>query len=166
MALETELPCARGIEPGHPQSHSARIARFPGPGGVLDVALILAYIDRGSVAVSPDVIREVLRRLVPDREEEIMGHLTQPYFAKGLAEGRSACLARTWDPSRHGSDKQSMDPISSRFSNHPETANTVGSDGASAECSERRCNAATVSTGCRESSPVIVAHFGLSPIGI
>jgi predicted transposase YdaD len=60
---------------------------------VLDVALILAYIDRGSVAVSPDVIREVLRRLVPDREEEIMGHLTQPYFAKGLAEGRAKGLA-------------------------------------------------------------------------
>jgi hypothetical protein len=59
---------------------------------VLDVALILAYIDRGSVAVSPDVIREVLRRLVPDREEEIMGHLTQPYFAKGLAEGRAKGL--------------------------------------------------------------------------
>jgi LysR family nitrogen assimilation transcriptional regulator len=34
---------------------------------VLDVALILAYIDRGSVAVSPDVIREVLCRLVRDR---------------------------------------------------------------------------------------------------
>ena len=39
---------------------------------VLDVALILTYIDRGPVAVSPDVIREVLRRLVPSREEEIM----------------------------------------------------------------------------------------------
>jgi hypothetical protein len=37
--------------------------------------------------VSPEVIREALHRLVPDREEEIMGHLTQPYFAKGLAEG-------------------------------------------------------------------------------
>jgi predicted transposase YdaD len=56
---------------------------------VLDVALILTYIDRGPVAVSPDVIRGVLRRLVPTREEEIMGHLTQPYFAKGLAEGRT-----------------------------------------------------------------------------
>jgi predicted transposase YdaD len=59
---------------------------------VLDVALILAYIDRGSVAVSPDVIHEALCRLVPDREEEIMGHLTQPYFAKGLAEGRAKGL--------------------------------------------------------------------------
>lgn len=58
----------------------------------LDVALILTYIDRGAVAVSPDAIREVLRRLVPDREEEIMGHLTQPYFAKGLAEGRAKGL--------------------------------------------------------------------------
>ena len=55
---------------------------------VLDVALILTYIDRGPVAVSPDVIRDVLHRLVPAREAEIMGHLTQPYFAKGLAEGR------------------------------------------------------------------------------
>ncbi len=54
---------------------------------VLDVALILSYIDRGPIAVSPEVIRETLHRLVPDREEEIMGHLTQPYFAKGLAEG-------------------------------------------------------------------------------
>lgn len=55
---------------------------------VLDVALILTYIDRGPIAVSPDVIREALHRIAPDREEEIMGHLTQPYFAKGLAEGR------------------------------------------------------------------------------
>lgn len=55
----------------------------------LDVGLILTYIDRGPVAVSPDVVRQVLHRLVPTREEEIMGHLTQPYFAKGLAEGRA-----------------------------------------------------------------------------
>ena len=60
---------------------------------VLDVALILTYIDRGPVAVSPDVVRDVLRRLVPAREEEIMGHLTQPYFMKGLAEGRMEGLA-------------------------------------------------------------------------
>jgi hypothetical protein len=54
---------------------------------VLDVALILSYIDRGPIAVSPEVIHEALHRLVPDREEEIMGHLTQPYFEKGLADG-------------------------------------------------------------------------------
>ncbi len=60
---------------------------------VLDVALILTYIDRGPVAVSPDIVRDVLRRLVPAREEEIMGHLTEPYFMKGLAEGRMEGLA-------------------------------------------------------------------------
>lgn len=54
---------------------------------VVDVALILTYIDRVASAISPEVIRETLRRLVPEREEEIMGPLTQPYFAKGLAEG-------------------------------------------------------------------------------
>jgi hypothetical protein len=61
---------------------------------VLDVALILSYIDRGPIAVSPEVIREALHHLVPDREEEIMGHLTQPYFAKGLAEGLAKGLAK------------------------------------------------------------------------
>ena len=54
---------------------------------VLDVALILTYIERGPIVVRPEVIREALHSLVPDREGEIMGSLTQPYFAKGLAEG-------------------------------------------------------------------------------
>jgi predicted transposase YdaD len=60
----------------------------------LDVAQILFYIDRGPTAVSPEAIREALHRLVPDREEEIMGNLTQPYFAKGLAEGLAEGLAK------------------------------------------------------------------------
>ncbi|KAJ8135792.1 hypothetical protein OY671_010995 [Metschnikowia pulcherrima] len=35
-------------------------------------------------------MRQVLRRRVPDREEQIMGWITQPYFEEGLEQGRAA----------------------------------------------------------------------------
>jgi predicted transposase YdaD len=61
---------------------------------VLDVALILTYIERGPIMVRPEVIREALFSWLPERERETMGCLTQPYFAKGLAEGEATALVR------------------------------------------------------------------------
>jgi hypothetical protein len=54
-----------------------------------DLGLILAYIDKGPIAVSDTSLRETLQRLVPEQTERIMGWLTQPYFDKGKAEGHA-----------------------------------------------------------------------------
>ncbi len=53
-----------------------------------DLLLILTYLDKGPVAVSLETIREVLHRQMQEREEQIMGWLTQPYFEKGIQQGR------------------------------------------------------------------------------
>ena len=53
----------------------------------VDVALLLAYIDKGPVAVSNEVIRAALQRWVPSREEEIMASFGQEYFESGKAAG-------------------------------------------------------------------------------
>jgi|GEM_PF-3105213 len=55
--------------------------------GRRDLLLILTYLDKGPVGVSHEVIRQVLHRRVPDREEQIMGWLTQPYFERGIEQG-------------------------------------------------------------------------------
>lgn len=55
--------------------------------GRRDLLLILTYLDKGPVAVSREVIRQLLRGRVPDREEQIMGWITQPYFEEGLEQG-------------------------------------------------------------------------------
>jgi predicted transposase YdaD len=52
-----------------------------------DLLLILTYLDKGPVAVSLETIRHVLHRRIPDREEQIMGWLTQPYFEQGVEKG-------------------------------------------------------------------------------
>jgi hypothetical protein len=49
--------------------------------------VILTYLEQGPVTISNDIMREALRRLVPEREERIMGGFAQPYFDKGKAEG-------------------------------------------------------------------------------
>lgn len=54
-----------------------------------DLFVILTYLDKGPIAVNNKVLGETLLRLVPDREERIMGWLTQPYYDKGKAEGRT-----------------------------------------------------------------------------
>jgi hypothetical protein len=55
--------------------------------GRRDLHLILTYLDKGPVAVSLETIRQVLHRRMPDREEQIMGWLTQPYFEQGIEKG-------------------------------------------------------------------------------
>jgi Domain of unknown function (DUF4351) len=58
--------------------------------GRRDLDLILTYLDKGPIAVSLEVIRQVLHRRVPEREEQIMGWLTQPYFEQGMQQGLAA----------------------------------------------------------------------------
>lgn len=54
-----------------------------------DLFLILTYLDKGPVAVSPITTRQLLRDRIPDQEESIMGWLTQPYFEDGVEKGRA-----------------------------------------------------------------------------
>jgi hypothetical protein len=54
-----------------------------------DLVVILTYLDKGPTALNNKVIHEALLRLVPDRTEQIMGSLTQPYYDKGKAEGEA-----------------------------------------------------------------------------
>ena len=69
---------------------------------VLDVVIVLTYIDRGSTKVTRDQVRDTLFRLVPKRAEEIMGQITQPAFDEGQkqgfiqgeAKGKAEALAR------------------------------------------------------------------------
>jgi hypothetical protein len=55
-----------------------------------DLDLILTYLDKGPIAVSLETIRQMLHRRVPEREEQIMGWLTQPYFEQGVQQGLAA----------------------------------------------------------------------------
>jgi hypothetical protein len=59
-----------------------------------DLVVILTYLDRGPTVLNNKVIHEALLRLVPDRTEQIMGWLTQPYYDKGKAEGEAQILTR------------------------------------------------------------------------
>ena len=63
--------------------------------GRRDLLLILTYLDKGPVAVSREVLRQVLRSRVPDCEEQIMGWITQPYFEEGLEQGRAQGQAKS-----------------------------------------------------------------------
>jgi hypothetical protein len=54
-----------------------------------DLCVILTYLDKGPTALNHKVIHEALLRLVPERTEQIMGWLTQPYYDKGKAEGEA-----------------------------------------------------------------------------
>jgi len=54
-----------------------------------DLVVVLRYLDKGPTALNNKVIHEALLRLVPERTEQIMGWLTQPYYDKGKAEGEA-----------------------------------------------------------------------------
>jgi predicted transposase YdaD len=66
--------------------------------GETDLFVILTYFNSCPIAVDSRAVREALRRLVPEREERIMGWITQPYeekaHAKGLAEGRAEGISQ------------------------------------------------------------------------
>jgi len=55
--------------------------------------VILTYFAKGPIAIDSKILHETLQRLVPEREEQIMGHFTQPYYDKGMAEGKAAGMA-------------------------------------------------------------------------
>jgi hypothetical protein len=59
-----------------------------------DLFVILTYLDKGPRALNNKVMRETLQRLVPERTEQIMGWLTQPYYDQGKAEGEAKILVR------------------------------------------------------------------------
>lgn len=61
---------------------------------IVDVVQILAYIGKGPVPVSPEALREALRRLMPDHAEEIMQGFGQQYFEEGEARGIAIGEAR------------------------------------------------------------------------
>ncbi|MDR3514311.1 MAG: Rpn family recombination-promoting nuclease/putative transposase [Azospirillaceae bacterium] len=54
---------------------------------LVDVLLVLTYIDKGPGMVDPETVRAALRRVAPAREEEIMGSITQPFFEEGVKQG-------------------------------------------------------------------------------
>ena len=56
--------------------------------------VILTYLEKGPKVLNNKLIHEALLRLVPDRAEQIMGWLTQPYYDMGKAEGEAKILAR------------------------------------------------------------------------
>jgi hypothetical protein len=56
--------------------------------GERDLLVILTYLDKGA-AIDHKAMRETLLRLVPDRAERIMGCMTQPFYEKGMAEGKA-----------------------------------------------------------------------------
>jgi predicted transposase YdaD len=51
------------------------------------VRVLTNWYEQGPVAVSHETIRQVLHRRMSDREEQIMGWLTQPYFEQGIEKG-------------------------------------------------------------------------------
>jgi hypothetical protein len=61
---------------------------------IVDVVQILAYIGKGPVPVSPEVLREALQRLMPNHAEEIMQGFGQKYFEEGIAVGEARGAAR------------------------------------------------------------------------
>jgi len=54
----------------------------------MDVVRVLGYLNKSPATVDKHVMDEALLRLGPERKELIMGWLTEPYYEKGMAEGR------------------------------------------------------------------------------
>lgn len=80
---------------------------------MVDVLLVLTYIDRGPVEIGDEVLRNALRRLVPAREEEIMGSFGQRYFEEGKAQGVAQGVAQ-------GMAEVLTRQLSRRFGNLPD----------------------------------------------
>jgi predicted transposase/invertase (TIGR01784 family) len=54
-----------------------------------DLAFIFAYVEKGPVAVPYTLVYGALERIVPERRQQIMGWLTEPFYQRGKDEGRS-----------------------------------------------------------------------------
>ena len=55
----------------------------------MDVVEILAYIGKGPVPVSPEALREAVKRFMPDYAEQIMRSFGKEYFEEGIAVGEA-----------------------------------------------------------------------------
>jgi len=86
-----------------------------------DLLRILTYLDKGPIALSREILREVLRRRVPDREEKMMGWITQPYFEEGLERGIEQGLAAG---RAQGQAKSLVYLLEKRFGSLPEPLRT------------------------------------------
>jgi len=56
--------------------------------------MILTYLDKSSTLLNDEIIREALLRIVPHQMEQIMGCITQPFYDRGMAEGKVEGEAR------------------------------------------------------------------------
>jgi len=54
-----------------------------------DLSVILIYLETGPTSLSNKAVQETLKQLLPERKEQIMGPITEPYYRKGLAEGET-----------------------------------------------------------------------------
>jgi len=51
--------------------------------------VIVTYLDKSSTVLNDEVMREALLRIVPHQMEQIMGCITQPFYDRGMAEGKT-----------------------------------------------------------------------------
>lgn len=54
-----------------------------------DLAFIFKYVEKGPIAVPYTLVYGALERIVPERRQQIMGWLTEPFYQRGKDEGRS-----------------------------------------------------------------------------
>ena len=53
-----------------------------------DLKRMAMYLDKGPIRVSPERMRQELRRLRPEYEEKFMGWFSQGFFDDGVQQGR------------------------------------------------------------------------------
>jgi hypothetical protein len=58
-----------------------------------DLNRIVTYFDRGPIPLSSEAFGKALQQVDPERKEEIMGWITQPYVEKAMAQGMAQGLA-------------------------------------------------------------------------
>jgi flagellar biosynthesis/type III secretory pathway protein FliH len=58
-----------------------------------DLNRIVTYFDRGPIPLSSEAFDKALQQVDPERKEEIMGWITQPYVEKAMAQGIAQGLA-------------------------------------------------------------------------
>jgi hypothetical protein len=54
-----------------------------------DLGSIFEYVEKGPIAVPYTLVYRALERIVPERRQQIMGWLTEPFYQRGKDEGRS-----------------------------------------------------------------------------
>jgi predicted transposase YdaD len=59
-----------------------------------DLNRIVTYFDRGPIPLSSEAFDKALQQVDPERKEEIMGWITQPYVEKAMAQGIAQGMAQ------------------------------------------------------------------------